>query len=96
MPLFKACGARTLFNMDSTRQRIETQIRLRRSLPPPEQRAALRKAAGLTLQEVADAVGVTAAAVWYWEQGQRTPGVKHLGAYLVALKALGEAATKAA
>lgn len=78
--------------MDSTRQRILNQIRVRRSLPPPEQRVALRKAAGLTLQEVADAVGVTAAAVWNWERGERKPNAKHLAAYLDALDALGEAA----
>lgn len=78
--------------MDSTRDRILERIRVHRALPPPERRAELRKAAGLTLQEVADAVGVTATSVWFWEQGQRRPSGAHLDAYLDALGALRESA----
>lgn len=74
--------------MDSTRDRILERVRVHQALPPPSRRVALRKAAGLTLQEVATAVGVTAAAVWQWERGNRNPNGKHLDAYLDALKAL--------
>lgn len=78
--------------MDQTRERILERIRMRRSLPQPEQRAALRKAAGLSLQDVADAIGVTATTVFYWETGQRNPSARHIDAYMCALDTLREAA----
>jgi DNA-binding transcriptional regulator YiaG len=78
--------------MDTTRDRILERIRVHRALPPPAERVALRKAAGLTLQEVADAVGVSPGAVWFWEQGQRNPSGPHIDAYLDAIQALAEAA----
>lgn len=66
-------------------------MRARSSLPAPERRAELRKAAGLTLQEVADAIGVTRGAVWHWEQGTRAPSGSHLSLYLDALGVFEEA-----
>lgn len=61
-------------------------------LPSPEKRAELRQAAGLTQQELADAIGVTRAAVSFWESGLRTPRGQFLDRYVEALRALKEAA----
>lgn len=74
--------------METTHDRILERVRVHQALPPPRDRRALRTAAGLTLQEIATAVGVTPAAVWQWEHGHRNPNGKHLDAYLEALKAL--------
>lgn len=74
--------------METTHDRIRERVRVHQALPPPEDRRALRTAAGLTLQEIATAVGVTPAAVWQWEHGKRNPNGKHLDAYLDALNAL--------
>lgn len=76
------------FYMETTHDRIRERVRVHQALPPPPNRRALRDAAGLTLQEVATAVGVTPAAVWQWENGHRNPNGKHLDAYLDALRAL--------
>lgn len=38
-------------------------------LPEPAERKRIREAAGLSLQRMADALGVTASAVSYWENG---------------------------
>lgn len=35
--------------------------------------AAARVAAGLSLSEVADAIGVSPSALWRWEHGERSP-----------------------
>jgi HTH-type transcriptional regulator/antitoxin MqsA len=62
------------------------------SLPEPEQRSALRKGAGLTQKELADAVGVDRTAIAHWEAGRRNPDGKRLDAYLEALGVLQDAA----
>ncbi|WP_405448981.1 helix-turn-helix domain-containing protein [Streptomyces erythrochromogenes] len=47
-------------------------------LPTPHERRRLREAAELTLDEVAEAMGVTAATVRHWESGRTNPrGRKH-------------------
>jgi transcriptional regulator with XRE-family HTH domain len=79
--------------MDQTRERILERIRLRRALPEPEQRAALRTAAGLSLRDLADAMGVSTTTVFYWETGRRNPNAKHLDAYLTALQTLADDAS---
>jgi transcriptional regulator with XRE-family HTH domain len=53
-------------------QQIKTLIEERR-LPPPQVRRALRLAAGFTLQDIADVLGVTRSAVHRWEIGTRAP-----------------------
>ncbi len=50
-------------------------------LPAPEVRARLRKADGLTQQEVADVFGVTRVAFNRWEVGAAKPRRHHLEAY---------------
>lgn len=59
-------------------------------LPPPSVRAKLRLAAGLTQQDVADAVGVKRVAVTRWELGQTNPRRPHRENYLRLLKGLAE------
>lgn len=39
-------------------------------LPPPEERKRIRLAAGLSLQRVGDALGVTAPTILAWENGR--------------------------
>ncbi len=63
---------------------VETIANAKR-LPPPAARRALRVAAGLTLQDVADVVGVTRQAVAKWETGDRNPSGRVRSAYAQAL-----------
>ena len=60
----------------------------RRSLPAPAAQRALRLAAGATLQEIADAVGVTNQAVSLWEKGKRVPRGEKLRRYVEVLDLL--------
>lgn len=78
--------------MDSTADRLRASIRARQALPSPARRSELRKTAGLTLQEVADAVGVTFGAIWNWENGIRQPRGEHLRRYVEALDVMDAAA----
>ena len=55
-------------------------------LPPPEVRARLRKAAGLTQEEVAEVFGVTRVAFNRWETGTAKPRRRNLEAYVRLLK----------
>ncbi|WP_371674788.1 helix-turn-helix domain-containing protein (plasmid) [Streptomyces sp. NBC_00289] len=55
-------------------------------LPSPEVRAKLRKASGLTQEEVAEAFGVHRMAFLRWENGQSMPRPKARAAYLRLLK----------
>lgn len=69
-------------SLEELSQRIQT----RRDLPPPPARKALRKAAGVSLSEVAGIVGVTRQAVSLWEAGERTPRAANAAAYLEVLR----------
>ncbi|MET9187698.1 helix-turn-helix domain-containing protein [Streptomyces anthocyanicus] len=55
-------------------------------LPSPEVRARLRKASGLTQEDVAQAFGVHRMAFLRWENGQSLPRPRHRAAYLRLLK----------
>lgn len=46
-----------------------------------------RSARGLTQRQLAERVGVTVAAVSYWESGTNPPSLDHLGKLVVALGA---------
>ncbi|MFJ9472459.1 helix-turn-helix domain-containing protein [Streptomyces caniferus] len=65
-------------------------------LPPPNVRQQLRRAAGLTQQEVAEAVGVKRLAVARWELGETHPRRPHRAAYTHLLKRLAERYPEAA
>ncbi|MGW2689612.1 helix-turn-helix domain-containing protein [Streptomyces sp. NPDC001414] len=56
------------------------------AMPPPETRARLRKADGLTQEEVAEVFGVTRVAFHRWETGIAKPRRRHLEAYARLLK----------
>lgn len=64
------------------------QVRDRRDLPPPTVRRAIREAAGVSSQAVAQALGVTRQAVDNWERGRRSPRPPHLSAYAELLRTL--------
>ncbi|WP_328746422.1 helix-turn-helix domain-containing protein [Streptomyces sp. NBC_00285] len=85
----------------TTAEKIRSRLQVRRALPAPEQRRAIREAAGLTQKELADAVGVSRQAVTQWETGARSvPRGKLLDRYVEALETLkaetAEVAAKAA
>ena len=70
---------------------------LRRRLPPPAMRKALRKGSGLTLAQVATSIGdVTPQAIGLWESGKRTPRKDLLGAYVAVLEQLADDSSRAA
>lgn len=52
---------------------LESKVRARRALPPPDMRRAIRKAAGLTHGDMAEPLGVSRHAIARWEAGTRTP-----------------------
>ncbi|MFF8423125.1 helix-turn-helix transcriptional regulator [Streptomyces sp. NPDC015680] len=83
---------------DSDRsQRVDALLNgLPEALPPPHVCAKLRLAAGLTQQDVADAVGVKRVAVTRWELGQTSPRRPHREGYLRLLKGLAERFPEAA
>lgn len=74
--------------MTEAATKIADQVRLRRRLPPPHMRRAIRLAAGLSAAEVAAAMGVTRQAVAAWERGRRTPRGPLLSAYIEVLEAM--------
>ncbi len=78
----------------TTADMIRSRMHLRLDLPPPARCKALREAAGLSQQEVAEAVGVTRQAVGHWETGARRPSGPILGRYVEALRVLEDAAAR--
>lgn len=56
-----------------------------RGLPPPAYRRAVRRSAGLTLNDVAAALGVDPMTISRWERGLAVPWRHHRLAYLRAL-----------
>jgi transcriptional regulator with XRE-family HTH domain len=62
------------------------QVRSRRKLPAKDERRRIREAAGLSLRDVATAVGVSHTAVASWEAGA-TPR-EHRAAYARLLEEL--------
>jgi DNA-binding transcriptional regulator YiaG len=77
--------------MTAAPETLRRRIALRRELPSPQVRRALREGAGVSLTEVAEAVGVSRQAISHWELGQRTPRGEYLDRYLEALRILREA-----
>jgi transcriptional regulator with XRE-family HTH domain len=73
----------------STIESLRTRIAVRRSLPSHARRRELRTLAGLTLREIAEAVGVDIATVSRWEH-ERDPRGEHLDRYVAVLRLLDE------
>lgn len=71
---------------------IAACIEVRQALPPPDERRELRLARGLTLDEIAAAVGVSRSCIHSYETGRRSPRGERLTRYVEALRALREAA----
>ncbi|MFF0127305.1 helix-turn-helix domain-containing protein [Streptomyces mirabilis] len=76
----------------SVAELVATRIQVHRALPPPEQRRELRVSRGLTLDELASALGVSRSCIHAYETGRRTPRGERLTKYVEALRALQEAA----
>jgi DNA-binding transcriptional regulator YiaG len=55
--------------LTETVDELLAQVRARRRLPSPSKRRAIRERAGVSLRDLADALGVSHAAVRGWEQG---------------------------
>ncbi|KUM67227.1 telomere-associated protein Tap [Streptomyces curacoi] len=70
--------------------RVDALVASRASLPPPEERRRLRKAHGLTADEVAEALGVRRATVSAWESGKTEPRPPERDAYARLLNKLAE------
>lgn len=62
--------------------------RRRQRLPQPDVRRVLREAAGVSQEELAEALGVSRATVSRWETGDRTPTGTHRDSYIEALDRL--------
>lgn len=77
--------------MTAASLRIRTRMLLQRDLLSPEQRRALREAAGLSQDDIAEACGATRQAVSHWENGTRTPTGEYLEKYVSVLRTLREA-----
>lgn len=76
--------------------RLVAKATASRTLPPPEERRAVRERAGCSQDDVAAALHVTRAAVSRWESGERAPRGELLVAYVKVLDALRKASTDAA
>lgn len=70
--------------------RVDALIASRAPLPPPEERKRLRKAHGLTVDEVAAALDVRRATVSGWESGRTEPRPPERDAYARLLDKLGQ------
>jgi DNA-binding transcriptional regulator YiaG len=67
---------------------VARAIHLRRALPAPSMRRALREANGISAAELARPMGVTRQTVSKWELGRRTPSGPLLEAYVAVLDEL--------
>ena len=73
---------------DAAVAQIGAAARLRRRLPPPALRRAIREASGLSAAQVALPLGVTRQTLSNWERGTRTPSGPYLEAYIAVLDEL--------
>jgi transcriptional regulator with XRE-family HTH domain len=69
---------------------LTTKARIRRELPPPAVRRAIREAAGVSQADIAAALGVDRVTVTRYESGARTPRGERLAAYVRVLRELGQ------
>jgi DNA-binding transcriptional regulator YiaG len=77
----------TLIVVTPTLEALSNRARASLALPDPASRRAIRRAAGVSLSELAAVVGVTKGAVQHWERGRRRPTGEHLERYVAALTA---------
>jgi len=67
---------------------IAQQLAVRRRLPAPVVRRAIREASGLSTADIAASLGVTRQAIGKWERGERYPRPAHLARYVAVLDEL--------
>lgn len=65
-------------------------VKARRELPAPKMRRALREAAGVSQDAVAQSIGVHRMTVNRWESGQCEPTPQHVIAYAAILRDLAQ------
>lgn len=70
------------------RSAVLLRMQLRADLPSVDRRVAIREQAGLSQEELADAIGCTRAAVHNWERGLRSPQGEMLDRYVEALRTM--------
>jgi len=75
----------------ATVAQLAERVRARASLPAPGDCCAIRRAAGLSLADVASSIGVSSQTVWLWETGRRRPSNRHVERYAELLFALRDA-----
>ena len=64
------------------------RIEIRRALPPPAERRALRESAGLSVAEVARALGVSRGTLHRWERGHYDPTIENAERYVEVVRLL--------
>ena len=62
-------------------------------LPPPARRKRIREKAGVSLQRMADELGVSVTSIWHWESGKDGPSLENAARYRVLLDQLEQAAS---
>lgn len=62
-------------------------------LPKPAERKAIREKAGVSLQRLADELGVSVTSIWHWERGQDGPSLENAARYRALLDELTQAAS---
>lgn len=62
------------------------------NLPSPVMRRAIREQAGLSLEELADVIGVARNTLWRWEKGLHRPHPGHRRTYAGVLRQVNEVA----
>ena len=77
--------------LDTTTERVRALLRAPADLPEPAERRSLRETAGVSQQQLADALGVTRAAISHWETGTRSPRGELRHRYVSAIRVLREA-----
>lgn len=73
---------------EAVANRVEARSAALPVLPDLPQRIAIRRAAGLTQQDMAEIVGVNRSAVAHWEAGRAEPTGPKLHSYAQALAAM--------
>ena len=68
--------------------KLAEKVRAIRDLPSPEDRRAIREAAGVSQRDIGEELGRTRAAVSRWETGDRLPRGDDLLGYVKILRAL--------
>lgn len=67
---------------------LADEVHARRTLPSPDARRLIRVAARVSLQRMADELGVQPSTVMRWEQGLTVPRPQTLDRYAALLEAL--------